>query len=96
MPSRFPGRPSLPVLLASQVVEVRQAFLDHPDWNDLYLFWDGHIEGGDKFRQEFSGCTHHGAIIGGLVSIATQGIPVNISRGHKQINMGTTTAKEGK
>ena len=87
---------SKPVLVADEVVRVRKFFDDNPDCQDVYLFYGGNIEGGEKFRRRMSSRIEQ--IEDGkhsprglssrtvqLVSIMTDGIPANIGRGHSQI-----------
>ncbi len=70
-----------------QVAKIKEAFRNNPNWDDLYLFHDGYLKGGDVFRGEQSSRTAQ------LVSISSQGIPVNIGRGHSQIRMEVAPAK---
>lgn len=59
---------------AEDVAIVRRAFLEHPHWVDLYLFYDKHVEEGDVFRARQTSRTAQ------LVSISTDGIPRYITR----------------
>ena len=83
---------SVPKLGAAEVEKIKHSFSANPDWSDLYLFHDGHIEGGEEFRRSCSGRAavlpaYYSFYVPGLVSIATKGIPVNIGRGHSQIRL---------
>jgi hypothetical protein len=70
---------SVPKLTEERVAKIRQFFAAFPFYQDVYLFHDGHIEGGEAFRKRLTSRTAQ------LVSISTDGIPVCISRTHSQI-----------
>ncbi len=74
------GKRSLPVLAPQQIDGIVNAFSDDLTCEDVYLFWDGRIVSGDEFRRSPQVNYTYG-----LVSIASDGFPVNISRSHQQI-----------
>ena len=68
-------RPSyLDNLDAKQRATVRKAFADNPTWEALYLFYDGSVKEEKAFQGQ---CNTREA---GIVSMATEGIPIIINR----------------
>ncbi len=87
---KFGTAGSMPHLNEQQVGVIKTAFEQHPDWDDLYLFYDGHVEGGNDFRNKFRVDSYSRSDTSrqaGINSINTDGIPVIVGRGHSQINM---------
>ena len=76
---------SYPILNKKQVAAVRAAFKKHRKWENLYLFWDGHIEGVEELGHKL---TSRAAC---LISVQTDGFPAIVGRGHHQINMNRGT-----
>lgn len=72
---------SVPRLTDDQARKIKQAFSDHPEWDDVYLFWDGAVRGGEEYRRSMTSRTAQ------LVAIASTGFPACVSRGHSQIRM---------
>lgn len=72
---------SVPKLTTGQAFSIRALFANHPAWDDVYLFHDGHYEGGDEYRVKMTSRQSQ------LNAIAADGFPAVIGRGHSQIRM---------
>ena len=70
---KLKDRPSALHISPEQEKILDQAFAGS-DWEDLYLFHDGHVEEGSKLRGRSTSRTAQ------LVSIQIDGIPMNVSR----------------
>ena len=69
---RLAERPSALSLTDEQATSVAKAFADNP-WDGLYLLYDGSIKP-ESWAKTLS------SRLAGLISIATEGIPIHISR----------------
>lgn len=70
---------SVPRLDDAEITAVVAALKAHPEWDRVYLYFDGSIEGPD------AGLKVPGSRTESLVSISQRGFPAAIGRGHSQI-----------
>lgn len=93
---------SVPKLTEAQVAEIKRAFTEFPQWEDVFLFWAPHVyvPGRPHWRDIFwlhGGFTmicdgdterrRNNSLQAQLNGIANEGFPARIGRGHSQIEM---------
>lgn len=64
----------LPSLTGARDLAIKAFFDAHPESEDVYLSYDGRVEDGNHLRKRMTSRTAQ------LVSIATEGFPINIGR----------------